>query len=67
MDNLKPDDLREAIITKTISHSFAWNKLYIIRAGQDALEGVFGQKFFEALKILKDNMLKAEADDGGVA
>ncbi|MBF0634193.1 MAG: hypothetical protein HQK85_06040 [Nitrospinae bacterium] len=67
VDNLKPDDLREAIITKTISHSFAWNKLYIIRAGQDALEGVFGQKFFEALKILKDNMLKAEADDGGVA
>lgn len=67
VDNLKPDDLRETIITKVLTRSFVWNKLYIIRAGQDALEGIFGQKFFEALKIIKDNMLKAEAEDGGVA
>lgn len=67
VDNLKPDDLREAIITKVLTRSFTWSKLYIIRAGQDALEGVFGHKFFEALKIIKDNMLKAEAEEGGVA
>jgi len=67
VDNLKPDDLREAIITKVLTRSFAWSKLYVIRAGQDALEGVFGQKFFEALKVIKENMLKSETEDGGVA
>jgi hypothetical protein len=67
VDNLKPDDLREAIIAKVITRSFAWCKLYIIKAGQDALEGLFGQHFFEALKVMKDDMLKAETEEGSVA
>lgn len=67
VDNLKPDDLREAVLAKVVTRSFSWNKLYIIRAGQDALEGFFGQKFLEALKAIKDNMLRSEAEDGGVA
>jgi len=67
VDNLKPDDLREAIITKVLTRLFAWNKLYIIRAGQDGLENIFTNKFFEALKVIKDNMLKADAEEGGVA
>ncbi len=67
VDNLKPDDLREAILTKVITQSFAWSKLYVIRAGQEALENIFTSKFFEALKIIKDNMLRAEAEEGGVA
>lgn len=67
VDNLKPDDLREAILTKVITPSFAWNKLYVIRAGQEALGNIFTSKFFEALKIIKDNMLRAEAEEGGVA
>jgi hypothetical protein len=67
VDNLKPDDLREAIITKVITRSFAWSKLYIVRAGQEALENIFEQRFFEALKVIKDNMLKSEIEDGGMA
>jgi hypothetical protein len=67
VDNLKPDDLREAILTKVLTHTFDWSKIYIIRAGQDGLEGLFEQKFLEALKIIKDNMLKAEMEEGGMA
>jgi hypothetical protein len=67
VDNLKPDDLREAILTKILTRSFAWSKLYIIRAGQEALENVFTQKFFEALKVIKDNMLTVEPEEGGMA
>lgn len=67
VDNLKPDDLREAIITKVITRSFAWSKLYIVRAGQEALENIFEQRFLEALKVIKDNMLKSGTEDGGMA
>lgn len=67
VDNLKPDDLRDAILTKVITPSFVWSRLYIIRAGQEALENIFGNKFFEALKIIKENMLKVETEEGGVA
>jgi hypothetical protein len=67
VDNLKPNDLRKAILAKVLTSSFSWSKLYIIRAGQEALEGVFGQHFLAALKVIKDNMLKLNTQDGGVA
>jgi hypothetical protein len=66
VDNLKPNDLRKAILTKVLTRSFSWSKLYIIRAGREALEGVFKEHFLVALKVIKDNMLKLNAEDGGV-
>jgi hypothetical protein len=52
VDNLKPIELRKAILTKTLTRSFSWSNIYIIRAGQDSLEDVFGQHFFAALKLI---------------
>jgi hypothetical protein len=67
VDNLKPTELRKAILTKVLTRSFPWSNLYIIRSGQEALEGVFGQYFIEALKLIKDNMFKLDKEDDGVA